>query len=158
MIGLLATPGTIGRPYTDQLIASYASEARVIKHGSVELVKLAERHARGETVRAGRIYERVQRGLFDAHPAARKIDTVVLACTHFPLVREQLTQTAPRKITYIDSGAAIARQTLRVMPTGRVERSQGSKGYITDDPAGRGALVETLNAVWIWRGACCADR
>ena len=141
VIGLLATPGTISRPYTDQLIASFASEARVIKHGSVELVKLAERHARGETV-ALEDFERVQRGLFDA-PGGEKIDTVVLACTHFPLVREQLTQTAPREITYIDSGAAIARQTLRVMPTGR-EPSQGGKGYITDDPAGRGALVETL--------------
>ena len=141
VIGLLATPGTIGRPYTDQLIASYASEADVIKHGSVELVKLAEAHAHGETA-PPEAFAEAQRGLFDA-PGGERIDTVVLACTHFPLVREQLIKTAPRPVTYIDSGAAIARQTLRVIPAGRA-RSDGGKGYITDDPAGRSELVETL--------------
>ena len=141
VIGLLATPGTISRPYTDQLIASYASDARVIMHGSVELVKLAERRAHGEGVSMEDVAE-AQRPLFEA-PGGDQIDTVVLACTHFPLVRDELIQTAPRDITYIDSGAAIARQTLRVIPVGR-PKTVGRNGYITDDPAGRGELVETL--------------
>lgn len=141
VIGLLATPGTIGRAYTDSLITSYASEAHIIKHGSVELVKIAERHARGEDVPLSEFAE-VQRGMFDA-PGGQRIDTVVLACTHFPLVREELIKTAPRKITYIDSGEAIARQTLRVMPSGLAKQSGGT-GYITDDPAPRIALTETL--------------
>lgn len=141
VIGLLATPGTIRRAYTDDLIASFASDALVIKHGSVELVKLAERHAHGETVPLEQFAD-AQREMFDA-PSGDQIDTVVLACTHFPLVRDELIKTAPREIAYIDSGEAIARQTLRVMPAGK-DKSNGGKGYITDDPAGRGALVETL--------------
>lgn len=141
VIGLLATPGTIRRAYTDDLISSFASEAQIIKHGSVELVKLAEAHARGEDVALERFAD-VQRALFDA-PGGDRIDTIVLACTHFPLVRDQLIKTAPRQITYIDSGEAIARQTLRVMPTGRGKQT-GGKGYITDDPAGREGLVGTL--------------
>ena len=141
VIGLLATPGTIKRAYTDQLIQSFASEAQIIKHGSVELVKLAERHARGEEVPLSAFAE-LQLPVFDA-PGGDRIDTMVLACTHFPLVRDQLEQTAPRKVTYIDSGAAIARQTLRLVPDGR-EKQIGGRGYITDDPKGREGLIETL--------------
>ena len=118
-----------------------ASEARIIKHGSVELVKLAEAVARGETVPLEKFAE-AQRPMFEA-PGGARIDTVVLACTHFPLVRDQLVATAPRDIAYIDSGEAIARQTLRMMPPGR-PISNGGTGYITDDPAGRTPLVDTL--------------
>lgn len=141
VIGLLATPGTIRRSYTDQLIASFASDAQVIKHGSVELVKLAEQHARGEAIALEKFSD-IQKAMFDA-PAGDRIDTVVLACTHFPLVRDELIKTAPRDITYIDSGEAIARQTLRVMPAG-YDKQSGGKGYITDDPTERSELIKTL--------------
>ena len=142
VIGLLATPGTIGRAYTDQLIASYASDADIIKHGSVKLVKLAEAKARGEAVSASDL-KAVQQPMFEA-PGGDRIDTIVLACTHFPLVRDELIASAPREITYIDSGAAIARQTLRVMPAGRTA-SEGGRGYITDDPMARKPLISTLS-------------
>ncbi|MCL4159991.1 UNVERIFIED_CONTAM: hypothetical protein GTU68_057824, partial [Idotea baltica] len=46
-IGLLATPGTLNRAYTAALIEEFASQTRVIQHGSIELVRLAEAHARG---------------------------------------------------------------------------------------------------------------
>ena len=45
-----------------------------------------------------------------------RIDTIVLACTHFPLIRGELAATVPHAVTFIDSGEAIARQTLRVLP------------------------------------------
>lgn len=112
-IGLLATPGTLGRPYTARLIADFASHCRIIAHGSVALVHLAERFAAGEEVEMGEIAA-AQAPLF-ASPGSEAIDTVVLACTHFPLLREQLADAAPEGIAYIDSGAAIARQTLRVL-------------------------------------------
>ncbi|MFN3314589.1 MAG: glutamate racemase, partial [Hyphomonas sp.] len=48
--GLLATPGTIRRAYTARLIEQFAADKRVILHGSLELVKLAEAHARGDDV------------------------------------------------------------------------------------------------------------
>ena len=141
VIGLLATPGTIGRKYTDDLIASFASEARIIKHGSVELVNLAEAHARGEDV-PPEAFAEVQRPLFDA-PGGEQIDTIVLACTHFPLVRNELIESAPRPVTYIDSGEAIARQTLRLIQAGK-PRETGGRAFITDDPAPRIHLTETL--------------
>lgn len=133
-IGLLATPGTIRRAYTEKLISEFAEGVTVIKHGSLELVELAEAVARGE-MPALDAFKTAQSALFDG-PGGEAIDTVVLACTHFPLVRDQLAQTAPREICYIDSGEAIARQTLRqLVQIGRDTPPSGkaNRAFITDE-------------------------
>jgi glutamate racemase len=131
-IGLLATPGTIGRAYTARLIAEFAGSRRVIQHGSIELVRLAEAHARGEDVPIEAIAA-AQAPLFEA-PGGDEIDTIVLACTHFPLVRGQLIASAPHAVSYVDSGAAIARQTIRVLPQETEARSVGGSAYLTSPP------------------------
>ena len=141
-IGLLATPGTIRRAYTAQLIEQFAAGRRVILHGSLELVKLAEAHARGEDVPPG-AYAAAQAPLFNAE-GADQIDTVVLACTHFPLVRGQLIATAPRAVSYIDSGAAIARQTIRVLPRNTLSRGQGGTACLTRPPDDTDGMMRVL--------------
>lgn len=144
-VGLLATPGTIQRAYTDQLIAEFASDATVIKHGSIALVELAEAVARGETPELEKFTE-AQSALFNA-PGGDQIDTIVLACTHFPLVRNELAQSAPRDVCYIDSGEAIARQTLRqLVELGKTVRPtrDTSCGYITDDTEQRTELISVF--------------
>lgn len=136
VIGLLATPGTIGRAYTDQLIADFASQAKIIKHGSVALVHLAEAVAAGEFPDIEAFAE-AQSALFEAE-GGDAMDTIVLACTHFPLVRAELAASAPREICYIDSGAAIARQTLRILEDeGQAKEGTGGRAFITDATAGR---------------------
>lgn len=141
-IGLLATPGTIRRAYTAQLIEQFAAGRRVILHGSLELVKLAEAHARGEDVPPG-AYAAAQAPLFNAE-GADQIDTVVLACTHFPLVRGQLIATAPRAVSYIDSGAAIARQTIRVLPQNTQSGGQGGTACLTRPPDDTDGMTRVL--------------
>ncbi|MFN3910589.1 glutamate racemase [Hyphomonas sp.] len=131
-IGLLATPGTIRRAYTARLIEEFAAGKRVILHGSLELVKLAEAHARGEDIPPD-AFAAAQAPLFEAEGGAA-IDTIVLACTHFPLVRGQLIATAPRSVSYIDSGAAIARQTIRMLPGNTHSGGQGGTASLTSPP------------------------
>jgi glutamate racemase len=131
-IGLLATPGTVRRAYTADLVEKFARDVRVVMHGSIDLVKLAEAHARGEDVPIERFAE-AQAPLFAA-PGGDRIDTVVLACTHFPLVRAQLVASAPRPVSYIDSGAAIARQTIRVLPPETEARGIGGQAWLTSSP------------------------
>lgn len=130
-IGLLATPGTIRRAYTAQLIKDFAHDARVIQHGSIELVKLAEAHALGDDVDL-ELFAAAQAPLFAAD-GGDEIDTIVLACTHFPLVRGQLMASAPRQVSYIDSGAAIARQTIRMLPEITRARGVGGSAFLTSD-------------------------
>jgi len=141
-IGLLATPGTIQRAYTDRLIAEFAAGVTVIKHGSIALVELAEAVARGEVPPLA-AFEAAQSALFEA-VGGEQIDTIVLACTHFPLVRTELAQSAPRAVRYIDSGEAIARQTLRQLSeidqAGQPDKP-ASRGFITDNVHGREELI-----------------
>lgn len=144
VIGLLATPGTIRRAYTARLIEEFASHVTVILHGSVELVRLAEAFAAGEAFDpAG--FETAQAPIFSAKNGD-EVDTIVLACTHFPLVRDQLAAAAPRPVTYIDSGAAIARQTLRVLSSAGAgtsgARTEGGRLFVTGDPAGHARLIK----------------
>lgn len=141
-IGLLATPGTIRRAYTARLIEEFAHDKRVLLHGSLELVKLAEAHARGEDV-PPEAFAAAQAPLFEA-PGGEAIDTIVLACTHFPLVRGQLIATAPRPVSYVDSGAAIARQTIRVLPDVTRSGGQGGTASLTSPPEETDGIARVL--------------
>ena len=143
VIGLLATPGTLSRDYTANLIHQFAAGVDVVQLGSVELVRLAEAHAAGESV-SDAAFAAVQAPLFEGEGGAR-IDTVVLACTHFPLVRDRLIATAPRPVAYVDSGAAIARQTLRVLQArNHVETGRAARGFITSAASSEPRLRHVL--------------
>ena len=112
VIGLLATPGTVARPYTARLIADFASDCCVIPVGSAELAPAVEALLwRGDD--APDVWQGVAEQ-FHRHPRAAEMDTVVLACTHFPLVRDQLAQQLPQ-VDWIDSGRAIARRVQQLL-------------------------------------------
>ncbi|WP_129791398.1 glutamate racemase [Sphingosinicella sp. CPCC 101087] len=108
-VGVLGTPGTVIQPYVDRLASDFASDCLVIRHGSPELVELAEARLRGEPT-APDAYRRILDGLL-SQPGGERIDTIVLACTHFPLVQAELEAAAPRPLTFVDGNAGIARRT-----------------------------------------------
>lgn len=109
VIGVLGTDATVRQPYVDRLAQQFASDCTVIRYGSAELVSLAEARLRGEPVdEAG--FSRALAGLLD-QPGGDRIDTMVLACTHFPLVEEDLAKAAPRPLTFVDGADGIARRT-----------------------------------------------
>ncbi|HVK81750.1 MAG TPA: glutamate racemase [Verrucomicrobiae bacterium] len=116
VIGLLATPATVRRVYTGDLIAQFAPDKRVVRFGSSALVEAAERKLRGEAVDEAAITEAME-GLFGA-PGGAEIDIVALACTHFPLLVEELGAAAPRACVWLDSGEAIARRVANVLIAG----------------------------------------
>ena len=109
VIGVLGTAATVVQPYVDRLAAEFAADCRVVRHGSAELVELAEAKLRGETADAA-AYARILDGLL-SRPGGDRIDTVVLACTHFPLVADELAAAAPRRLAFVDGNAGIARRT-----------------------------------------------
>ncbi|GLR64564.1 glutamate racemase [Marinospirillum insulare] len=113
-IGLLATCGTVSRPYTEKLIKTFAADCEIIKVGSNRLVELAEVHLAGGKVADQDLLEILQPFL-----AASRLDTVVLGCTHFPLLQPHLARVAEQTGTapwqWIDSGAAIARRVVQLL-------------------------------------------
>lgn len=103
-IAVLATPGTINRNYTRQLASQHAKDCNVIYVGSEQLVKIAEDKICGKTVSI----ESAKTEL--ANLLNRHCDTAVLACTHFPLLKRELTQLYPNIRSWVDSSEAIARR------------------------------------------------
>ena len=108
-IGVLGTDATIVQPYVDRLAAEFAADCIVVRHGSAELVDLAEAKLRGEATDPA-AFGRILGGLL-ARPGGDRIDTIVLACTHFPLVEAELAAAAPRPLAFVHGGAGIARRT-----------------------------------------------
>jgi len=107
VIGVLGTEATVRQPYVDDLAAKFASDCIIVRHGSPELVELAEAKLRGEPVTVDAIRDAAA-PLFAA-PQGDRIDTVVLACTHFPLLADELGQAFP-DVSYVDGGPGIARR------------------------------------------------
>ena len=105
VIGLLATPGTVERSYTDSLIAEFAPDCTLVRVGSSELVTMAEDKLRGTAPDMATLEQIVAPLL-----AEESLDTLVLACTHFPLLMEELTGLFSENVRLIDSGKAIARR------------------------------------------------
>ena len=108
VIGVLGTDATVRQPYVDRLSAEFAGDCQVIRHGSAELVTLAEAKLRGEPINPDAVKAAIA-GMFAA-PGGKQIDTVVLACTHFPLLETELAAAAPHPVAFVDGGAGIARR------------------------------------------------
>jgi glutamate racemase len=107
VIGVLGTEATVRQPYVDDLAARFAADCTIIRHGSPELVELAETKLTGEEISVDQV-RAAARPMFDA-PDGDRIDTVVLACTHFPLLEDELRAAFP-EVTYVDGGPGIARR------------------------------------------------
>ncbi len=107
-IGVLGTDATVRQPYVDDLAATFASDCLVLRHGSAELVTLAEAKLRGEAAAPER-YAAILNGLFD-QPGGERIDVIVNACTHFPLVADELAAAAAHPVRFVDGSAGIARR------------------------------------------------
>jgi glutamate racemase len=106
-IGVLGTEATVRQRYVDDLAAEFAADCILVRYGSPELVDLAEAKLAGKEVSVEAVKAATQ-PMFDA-PEGDRIDTVVLACTHFPLLERELKQAFPY-VTYVDGGAGIARR------------------------------------------------
>ena len=107
-IGVLGTEATVRQAYVDDLAARFAADCRVIRHGSAELVELAEAKLHGAAPPPGR-FAAALAGLF-GQPGGEAIDVVVNACTHFPLVETEIAAAAPHPVAFVDGGAGIARR------------------------------------------------
>lgn len=107
VIGILGTEATIRQPYVDDLTARFAGHCTVVRYGSPELVDLAEAKLAGEPPAIDAV-RNAATPLF-AQDGSAGLDTVVLACTHFPLLRDELDEAFPG-LGWVDGGPGIARR------------------------------------------------
>lgn len=107
VIGVLGTRATVRQPYVDDLTNRFAADCTVLRHGSADLVALAEAKLAGERVSAEAVSDAV-RPLLD-QPSGNRMDVLVLACTHFPLLADELRSAMPG-VEMVDGGPGIARR------------------------------------------------
>jgi len=107
VIGVLGTEATVRQPYVDDLSARFAADCTVIRHGSPELVELAEAKLAGDEVSVEAVRAAIAPMI--EQPRGDEMDVMVLACTHFPLLADEISAAFP-DIRQIDGGPGIARR------------------------------------------------
>lgn len=124
VVGVLATGAALAGDKFLRLRALHGGEVRVITQPCPGLVEFVER---------GELCGAELRALV-AHyvePLLREgVDTLVLGCTHYPFLRPLIAAVAGPGVTLLDTGAAVARQTRRVL----------EREGLTSDAARRGGL------------------
>ncbi|WP_242447417.1 glutamate racemase [Aurantiacibacter aquimixticola] len=130
-IGLLGTAATIRQGYVDDLEAKFANGHRLIRFAHPGLVGAAETKLRG-----GRPHDAV---FAEAAAGLRKqdggeaIDTVVLACTHFPLVEDELRAAIGPDVAFVHGAQGIARQVARLIEGQDFSRNDADRAVVTGE-------------------------
>jgi glutamate racemase len=132
-VSVLGTKGTVKREYTRALIRDFAQGCEVTLVGSAELASLAEAALSGNEVSDVEISAELAPcfvGDGDSDPA--RTDTVVLACTHYPLLMDRLIRLAPWQVKWIDPAPAIARRVADLLrPAGHEADHAGAEMIFT---------------------------
>ena len=110
VVAVLATPGTVKRQYTRELIRDWAQKCHVRLVGSDRLAGLAESYMRDGFVDEEAVRAEIAPCFVEID--GRRTDIVVLACTHYPFLVNRMRKTAPWPVDWIDPAEAIARRAL----------------------------------------------
>jgi glutamate racemase len=130
-VSVLGTKGTVKREYTHALIRDFAQGCEVTLVGSAELASLAEAALSGGEVSDAEISAEIA-PCFVSDDGAARTDTVVLACTHYPLLMDRLVRLAPWPVDWIDPAPAIARRVSDLLrPAGDESDHAGAEMIFT---------------------------
>lgn len=115
LVSVLATPGTVKRQYTRDLITQWATKCHVRLVGSTNLAALAEIYMREGFVDEEAVRKEIA-PCFIERDEGKRTDIVVLACTHYPFLVNRMRKTAPWPVDWLDPAEAIARRALSLLP------------------------------------------
>ena len=123
-VSVLGTEATVGREYTRALIRDFAQGCEVTLVGSARLSSLAEADLRCEPVADEDIVREIAPCFVE--DGGRPTDTIVLACTHYPLLIDRLEKLAPWPVGWIDPAPAIARRVVELIGPASGNEAAGS--------------------------------
>ncbi|MEK6638071.1 MAG: glutamate racemase [Pseudomonadota bacterium] len=144
VIGVLGTEATVRQAYVDNLVAEFAGDCTVIRYGSARLVDIAEAKLRGVAPSPTEMRE-IMAGVYGREGGAQ-LDQLVLACTHFPLLAQNIAAASPAGVTLVDSGAGIARRTAYLTQEQNWPEAATGRAVFTKDSADITALQPALAA------------
>jgi glutamate racemase len=112
-VSVLGTEATVALEYTRKLIADFADGCDVTLVGAKRLAPLAEQELRGKPAPDDDIRAEIAPCFIDKDGA--RTDTVVLACTHYPLLLDRLQRLSPWPVAFVDPAPAIARRVVALV-------------------------------------------
>jgi glutamate racemase len=130
LVSVLATPGTVKRQYTRDLIRQWASKCHVRLVGSDSLAALAELYMRDGFVDEEMVRNEIAPCFVEQDGA--RTDIVVLACTHYPFLVNRMRKTAPWPVDWLDPAEAIARRALSLVAKTNAEDFREANGAKPD--------------------------
>jgi glutamate racemase len=144
LVSVLGTEATVKREYTRTLIREHGNNCTVTLVGSPRLAELAEAEFKGEPVKDADISAEISPCFVDA--SGKRTDTVVLACTHFPLLLNRLTTLAPWPVNFVDPAQAIGRRVLELLGPAHIAPAPAATRYVfTSAKAPSAALQVALD-------------
>jgi glutamate racemase len=151
VIGLLGTQATIRQTYVDNLETEFAREKRLIRVAAPGLVDVAEAKLRGFTIDHFILDQAVTALLSET--GGEDIDTLVLACTHFPLLKEELAasfaKAGHRDVQFIDGAEGIARRIAHLTSGQKFSGAKDSLAVTTGNLEGFESLAPVLSGYGI---------
>ncbi|MGX1196519.1 glutamate racemase [Parvibaculum sp. MBR-TMA-1.3b-4.2] len=108
VISVLATPGTIARDYTRQLIQQFAADVHVELVASRRLAAIAEKLLQEDEIDTEAVREEILPCFIET--ASGRTDIVVLGCTHYPFLIPHMSAVAPWPVDWLDPAPAIAQR------------------------------------------------
>lgn len=140
-VSVLGTRGTVKREYTKKLITDFAHGCDVTLVGAENLASLAEAALRGERVSDEAIAAEIAPCFLNGDA---RTDTVVLACTHYPLLIDQMLTLAPWRVDWIDPAPAIARRVDSLLGAPQGDSEGPARFLFTSGQAPNPVLAKAL--------------
>ncbi|MCD8139164.1 MAG: glutamate racemase [Planctomycetaceae bacterium] len=154
-VGVLATQATFQGELFESVMERFAHDVEVVRMPCPGLAEFIEMHPPDhpamEPMVAKYVTPLVERG----------VDTLVLACTHYPLIKDVIAQVAGDGVAIVDPSPAIARRTRQVLEEGGLLASGGA-GETTINVSGEaerfsrsasvhlGREVRAVSAPFLW--------
>jgi glutamate racemase len=148
-IGLLGTAATVRQKYVDDLEREFAQGKRLIRFACPGLVEAAEIRLRGGAPDPA-LFAAAAAGL-RGQPGGEQIDTVVLACTHFPLVEEELRAALGGEVRFVDGAQGIARRIAYLTQGEPFTRTSPDVAVVTGSLADAAPLAPVLESYGLGR-------
>lgn len=142
VIGVLATGAALAGDKFMRLTAQHGQNVQVITQPCPGLVEFVERGELDGPVLRQLLWSFIEPLLKTG------VDTLVLGCTHYPFLRPLIRELVGRHVAILDTGAAVARQTQRVLEREQLLSDATAPGHFewltSGDPAQVGVVIERL--------------
>ena len=153
---MLATPATVARDYTRDLIETYAAGCKVNLVGSRRLAGFAEAELAGSPVSDEELLDEL--GPCFIEDAGGRTDVVALSCTHYPLLLSRFQALAPWPVTWIDPAPAIARRVTQLIGQPVPGHEADENETVAVFTSGAGICGLDLREASAGEGLCRLDR